>query len=57
MKCAYLLNLSITTKMTSLPSDLGSPFMKSMLMSMNGACGMGSGCSNPSVRVFSDLFN
>jgi len=43
--------------MTSLPSDLGSLFMKSMLISMKGACGMGSGCSNPGVRMFSVLFN
>jgi hypothetical protein len=52
MKYAYLLNLSTTTNITSLSSDLGKPSIKSILISMNGVLGMGSGYRNLGVRVF-----
>ena len=56
MKCVYLLNLSTTTNITSLPSDLGNPLIKSILISINEALGMGSGYSNLGVHVFFNLF-
>lgn len=45
-KCAYLLNLSMKAMITLLPLDVGSPSMKSMLMSTQNWLGMGNGWSN-----------
>jgi hypothetical protein len=56
MRCAYLLNRSTTTRMTSFPSDLGRPSMKFMLMSMKGVIGMGRGCKILGSFTFSVLF-
>jgi len=55
MKCAYLVSLSTTTKITSNPPDLGSPSIKSMLMVDHGCDGIGRGCSKPGVLTCSDL--
>jgi hypothetical protein len=55
MKSAYLLNLLITTN--NFPAfRLRQPLHKIILILINGALGMGSGCSNPGMRVFFDLF-
>ena len=56
MRCAYLLNLSTTIKITSFPFDLGSPSIKSILMSIKGAVGTGRGCNSPVDLTFSALF-
>jgi len=55
-KCAYLLNLSTTIKMESLPLDFGRPSMKSMEMSSQIALGMGRGCNKPAGGDKSGLF-
>ena len=48
MKCAILENLSITTKIESLPFlDLGKLKTKSIEMSTQGALGTGRGVYNP----------
>jgi len=56
MRCAYLLNLSTTTKITSFPSDSDSLSIKSMLMSTKRVVGMGKGCNIPGDFTFSALF-
>jgi len=56
MRCAYLLNLSTTTKITSFPSDSDSLSIKSMLMSTKRVVGMGRGCNIPGDFTFSALF-
>jgi hypothetical protein len=53
---AFLLNLSNTIKITSFPSDLGKPSIKSILILMNTACGIRRGYNNPRVNTFSLLF-
>ena len=47
IKCAYLLNLSTTTKMVSQPSDFDNPSMKSKDISSQTCCGIGRGCNMP----------
>ena len=47
IKWAYLLNLSTTTKMVSLPSDFGNPSMKSKDISYQTCCGIDRGCNRP----------
>jgi hypothetical protein len=56
MRCAYLLNLSTTIKITSFPFDLGSLSIKPMLISTKKVVGMGKGCNIPGDFTFSALF-
>lgn len=47
--------LSTTTIMQSLPSDLGSPSMKSIEILSQGSPGTSKGCNSPGVATISDL--
>jgi hypothetical protein len=46
-KCYYFVKRSLTTKMESKLEDSGRSVRKSMEMSCQGACGIGSGCKRP----------
>jgi hypothetical protein len=41
---------------TYFPLDLGKPIMKSILMDVKGAAGIGKGCNNLGLATFSDLY-
>lgn len=47
MKWPYLVNLSTTTRIALLESDIGNPSMKSIEMSCQAPWGMGNGCKRP----------
>lgn len=47
IKCPYLDNLSITTKMTEFPRDSGNYTIKSIEMSYQICEGIGNGCNRP----------
>ena len=47
IKCAYLVSLSMTTKIVSKLLDLGRPSMKSRLMVCQACVGTGSGYNKP----------
>jgi hypothetical protein len=51
------MNLSIITNMTSLPSFLEKPQMKSMIIIDQGPSGIGNGCSSPGFATVFPLFN
>jgi hypothetical protein len=54
-KCAYLDNLSTTTKIVLKPSDFGRPSIKSIEMSFKTPCATGKGRNNPAGCTLSDL--
>jgi hypothetical protein len=55
MKWAYLVSLSITTRMVLKVLDLGRPSMKSMQMVCQAWSGIGKGCRRPGSLQCSDL--
>ena len=55
IKWENLVNLSIMTRIVSLPSDLGYPLMKSIEISSHACSGMGSGCNNLGTIIVSCL--
>jgi hypothetical protein len=52
MKCAYLVRLSTTTKIVSLPLDSGKASMKSIVKCWKAMSGMGRGGSNSGMAHF-----
>lgn len=55
MKCAYLLSLFTTPKMTLLPLDKGRRVMKSVEISYHTSLGIGRVCKRPGLAASSNI--
>lgn len=49
MKCLYLDNLSVTSKIVSYTFDFGNPSIKSIVISSQTCSSIGSGCRNGAI--------